>query len=150
MSDAILLRSAREADWQRWSELMQAYAEFYNVTVDAAALQATWGWIHEPHEHFWCTLAEDANGAVVGFTQYQLMHRSLSGSMVCYLSDLFVEPSVRGVGVGRKMIDHVFEFAREREVPNVRWLTQDFNTTARKLYDSYGEKSDFILYSFPV
>ena len=69
---------------------------------------------------------------------------------MCYLSDLYVEPAIRGGGVGRALIDHVFQFARSNDIPNVRWLTQDYNTAARKLYDTYGEKSDFILYSFPV
>ena len=78
------------------------------------------------------------------------MHRSLSGSMVCYLSDLYVEPDLRGGGVGRALTDHVFDFARDNSIPNVRWLTQDSNAVARKLYDSYGDKSGFILYSFPV
>ena len=83
-------------------------------------------------------------------TQYQLMHRSLSGEKVCYLSDLYVIPEVRGSGAGRALIDQVFAFAKSKDISNVRWLTQDYNYNARKLYDSYGRKSDFILYSFPV
>jgi len=45
------------------------------------------------------------------------------------------------------LIDSVFSFARERNIGNVRWLTQDYNYTARHLYDTYQQKSDFILYS---
>ncbi len=82
--------------------------------------------------------------------KYQLMHRSLGGGMVCYLSDLYVNPSVRGSGAGRALIDHVVEFAKARGLPNVRWLTQEFNYPARRLYDTYQPKSDFILYSVPV
>ena len=93
-------------------------------------------------------LADD--GTPVGFTQYQLMHRSLSGAMVCYLSDLYVRPAVRGTGAGRALIDHVIEFARSRGISNVRWLTQDYNYAGRRLYDTYTPKSDFILYSLPV
>ena len=78
------------------------------------------------------------------------MHRSLSGEMVCYLSDLFVRPEVRGTGAGRALIDHVFTFARARDISNVRWLTQDFNYAGRRLYDTYAPKSDFILYSVNV
>ena len=150
MPDKLELRLVAASDKQRWRELMKSYAEFYKVEVDDKALAATWKWIEDTEEEFWCTLAADNAGEVVGFTQYQLMHRSLSGSRVCYLSDLYVEPAIRGGGVGRALIDHVFQFARSNDIPNVRWLTQDYNTAARKLYDTYGEKSDFILYSFPV
>jgi len=150
MPDKLELRPVAASDKQRWRELMKSYAEFYKVEVDDKALAATWKWIEDTEEEFWCTLAADSAGEVIGFTQYQLMHRSLSGSRVCYLSDLYVEPAIRGGGVGRALIDHVFQFARSNDIPNVRWLTQDYNTAARKLYDTYGEKSDFILYSFPV
>jgi len=150
MPEKLELRPVAASDKQRWRELMKSYAEFYKVEVDDKALAATWKWIEDTEEEFWCTLAADSAGEVIGFTQYQLMHRSLSGSRVCYLSDLYVEPAIRGGGVGRALIDHVFQFARSNDIPNVRWLTQDYNTAARKLYDTYGEKSDFILYSFPV
>ena len=150
MGVKIELRPVVSGDKQRWRELMLAYAAFYEVEVSDEGLAATWGWIEDEKENFWCTLASDSTGQVIGFTQYQLMHRSLSGSLVCYLSDLYVQPDTRGGGVGRALIDHVFEFARSNNVSNVRWLTQDFNAAARKLYDTYGEKSDFILYSFPV
>ena len=150
MPERIELRPVSGSDKQRWRELMIAYAEFYEVEVNDEGLAATWRWIEDAEENFWCTFAEDGAGQVTGFTQYQLMHRSLSGSLVCYLSDLYVEPAVRGGGVGRSLIDHVFQFARDNNIPNVRWLTQDFNAPARKLYDTYGHKSDFILYSFPV
>ena len=150
MPEKVELRPVSASDKPRWRELMQSYAAFYKVEVDDKALAATWKWIEDTEEEFWCTLAADSAGEVIGFTQYQLMHRSLSGSRVCYLSDLYVEPAIRGGGVGRALIDHVFQFARSNDIPNVRWLTQDYNTAARKLYDTYGEKSDFILYSFPV
>ena len=67
--------------------------------------------------------------------------------MVCYLSDLYVEPGVRGSGVGRTLIDHVLDFAKSRGLPGVRWLTQEFNYPARTLYDTYAAKTDFILYN---
>ena len=150
MSGNLTIRSVNASDKIRWTELMKAYANFYEVEVDDTALATTWNWIEDPNNSFWCTLAEQQDGTIVGFTQYQLMHRSLSGAMVCYLSDLYVEPELRGGGVGRALTDHVFDFARNNSIPNVRWLTQDFNAVARKLYDSYGDKSDFVLYSFPV
>ena len=150
IKNGLTIRAVSASDKSRWLALMQAYAKFYKVEVDDAAMAATWSWIEDPENSFWCTLAEQQDGSIIGFTQYQLMHRSLSGSMVCYLSDLYVEPDLRGGGVGRALTDHVFDFARDNSIPNVRWLTQDSNAVARKLYDSYGDKSGFILYSFPV
>jgi len=132
-----------------WDEMMEAYAAFYKTTTTPEGRQAVWDWIFDGGEEFWSDLAV-RDGQVVGLCQYQLMHRSLSGGKVVYLSDLYVRPDTRGGGVGRALIDHVIGFAKARGIANVRWLTQEFNYAGRRLYDSYRPKSDFILYSIPV
>ena len=146
---AFTIRPVAAGDREPWNRLFQGYADFYGVVIDDGVHDAVWAWIFDEDEPFWCDVVVDGDGQVFGFTQYQLMHRSLAGTMTCYLSDLFVDPAVRGSGAGRALIDHVFAFARDRGIGNVRWLTQDFNYPARRLYDTYGRKSDFILYSFP-
>lgn len=132
-----------------WEQMFQAYAEFYKTSVPQGGFDGVWEWIFDPSNDFWCDVAQ-VDGRVVGFTQYQLMHRSLGAGMVCYLSDLYVDPAVRGSGAGRAMIDHVVEFARARGLGGVRWLTQEFNYPARTLYDTYAPKTDFILYNVPL
>ncbi len=65
----------------------------------------------------------------------------------CYLQDLYADPDVRGRGVGRALIEAVYDAADAAGVPTVYWLTQDFNTTARRLYDRIGVKTPFIKYN---
>ena len=146
----VTIRSVRKSERKEWEQVFLDYAEFYKVMLEPGTQDAVWEWIFDAENDFWCDVAIDDANQIIGFTQYQLMHRSLSGGMVVYLSDLFVNPNIRGSGTGRKLIDHVFAFARSKGISNVRWLTQDFNYAARQLYDSYGRKSDFVLYSFPV
>jgi ribosomal protein S18 acetylase RimI-like enzyme len=141
-----VIRPARPEDAALWRDLMGHYASFYKTSVSDAGLETVWDWIHDADNDFWCDLIE-TDGKVIGFTQYQLMHRSLSGEMVIYLSDLYVDPDVRGGGAGRALIDHVIGFAKTRGIPSVRWLTQETNYRARGLYDSYGPKTEFILYN---
>jgi ribosomal protein S18 acetylase RimI-like enzyme len=147
---SIVVRSLAEHERTTWERMFQAYAEFYKTSIPEGGFDRTWAWIFDPAQDFWCDVAERDNGNLIGFTQYQLMHRSLSGGMVCYLSDLYVDPDARGSGAGRALIDHVLAFAKNRDLPYVRWLTQDFNYPARHLYDTYGPKTDFILYNVPV
>lgn len=146
----VTLRPLRQDDKDSWTRLFHAYAAFYDTPVSPATESRVWDWIFDPDNDFWCVLACTEDGSAIGFAQYQLMHRSLSGEMVCYLSDLYVDPAARGAGIGRILIDHVIDFARSRRIGNVRWLTQEFNYAGRRLYDSYTRKSDFILYSVPV
>jgi len=138
------------ADKAQWQALLEGYAQFYKTTVSPDAVSTIWSWINDESEHFWCAVARDDNGELIGFTQYQLMHRSLSGGRVCYLSDLYVNPTLRSNGVGRALIDYVIAQMKEQGINNVRWLTAEDNHTARKLYDSYQPPSGFILYSVPV
>ena len=143
----MIIRAVRPPDRTGWEELFREYAEFYSTRIPDGGMDRVWGWIFDPANPFWCKLALDAADTPVGFTQYQLMHRSLAGSMVCYLSDLYVTPAARGRGTGKALIDHVMQFARRRGLDNVRWLTRESNHRAREVYDVYAPRSDFILYS---
>lgn len=144
---SVVVRPLAPEDRARWVQMFQAYAGFYNAPIPKDGFDEVWGWVFDPANDFWCDVIEDAKGSILGFTQYQLMHRSLGAGMVCYLSDLYVEPKFRGSGAGRALIDHVLQFAKANGLPSVRWLTQEFNYPARKLYDSYVSKTDFIFYN---
>lgn len=144
------IRPLEKADRVVWEQLMNESAAFYKTFIPAGGHDGVWAWIFDESNDFWCDLAVNDDDKPIGFTQYQLMHRSLGGAMVCYLSDLYVRPDVRGTGAGRALIDHVIDFAKRRGLSNLRWLTQDYNYAGRRLYDTYASKSDFILYSVSV
>jgi GNAT superfamily N-acetyltransferase len=150
MGTFMKIRPVETTDRKIWEQMFNEYADFYKTSIPKGGHERVWGWIFDDNNDFWCDLVIEEDGVPFGFTQYQLMHRSLGGSMVCYLSDLYVRPEARGKSAGRALIDHVIEFAKSRGIANVRWLTQEFNYTGRRLYDTYGPKSDFILYSVPV
>jgi GNAT superfamily N-acetyltransferase len=147
---SIKIRPVRSQEKARWEELFRAYGKFYKMDLSPETVETVWTWIHDPKEPFWCDVAESEDGTIAGLTQYQLMHRSTVGSMVVYLSDLYVEPSLRGGGVGRALIEHVLAFAKANGTPTVRWLTQEFNYKGRMLYDSFAPRSDFILYQVAI
>ena len=146
---SISIRPVADGDRKRWESCFRRMRSFIKLRYLKVVLMGC-GVGFKMKESLWCDVAESGDGQVIGFTQYQLMHRSLGGSMVCYLSDLYVEPGLRGGGVGRGLIDHVVEFAKQRGLPGVRWLTQEFNYPARRLYDTYSPKTDFILYNVPT
>ena len=63
-----------------------------------------------------------------------------------YLQDLFADPQVRGRGVGRALIEHVYAEARQRVCARVWWLTHETNEQAMVLYDRIAERSGFVQY----
>ncbi|MGB0508095.1 MAG: GNAT family N-acetyltransferase [Pikeienuella sp.] len=141
------IRIATDADLPDWQVLFTKYLEFYEVASTEAHFENVWGWVSDPKNDFWCALAVDDAGKIAGFVHYQLWHASLSASMTCYMADLYVEPDQRGSGAGRLLIDHVIGFAKSRGLPSVDWLTADNNYAGRRLYDTYSEKTPFVLYS---
>ena len=67
-------------------------------------------------------------------------------SNTMYLQDLFTADDVRGQGVGRALIEHVYEQARQRGIARVYWLTHESNTQAMVLYDQVADKPGFVQY----
>jgi len=62
------------------------------------------------------------------------------------LQDLFVAPEARGGGVGRRLIEHVYDAARTAGCARVYWLTHETNHEAMTLYDKVAERSGFVQY----
>jgi ribosomal protein S18 acetylase RimI-like enzyme len=61
------------------------------------------------------------------------------------LIDLFIDPEVRGEGLGRKLTQAVADVGKEKGFMRVQWVTKHDNTAARKLYDTLAE-SQFVQY----
>jgi GNAT superfamily N-acetyltransferase len=86
------------------------------------------------------------DGKLTGIVQY-LFHRSTwTPANYCYLQDLFVSEDARGLGVGRALIEAVYEKAKAAGASRVHWLTQTGNAQARILYDQVADNSGFMQY----
>jgi GNAT superfamily N-acetyltransferase len=72
------------------------------------------------------------DGKLVGRTHYLYHRHGWKVENVCYLQDLYADPSVRGMGVGRALIEAVYAAADANGTPSVYWLTQEENTEASK------------------
>lgn len=92
-------------------------------------------------------MVAECDGQVVGLVHY-LFHRSTTRlNDVCYLQDLFTRESMRGRGVGRLLIETVYEAARVQGNSRVYWHTHTTNQAGRTLYDKVAKHQGFIMYS---
>ncbi|MFN0263882.1 N-acetyltransferase family protein [Tepidamorphus sp. 3E244] len=144
----ITIRKLEARDRAGWDPLWQGYLTYYESAVSDEITETTWLRLLDKNQdpHGFC--AVDGDGRLIGIVHY-LFHRSTwSDSGYCYLEDLFVDPNVRGGGVGRLLIEAVYATAADRGSSRVYWNTQHFNTRARKLYDQVATLSPFVQYRY--
>lgn len=128
-----------------WELLWQAYLKFYKASVKREVTERTWQRLHDPLEPMH-VLGAFRRGKLVGIVHY-LFHRSTwTIGNYCYLQDLFTDEEARGRGVGRALIEAVYDRAREAGASRVYWLTQEDNATARALYDKLADYPGFVQY----
>jgi ribosomal protein S18 acetylase RimI-like enzyme len=144
-----MIRPAVAADKSQWLILWQGYLDFYKTTLSSEQSELTWNRIMDPEFNMKCAVAEVA-GKVIGFVTYNLQNSTWSANGHCYLEDLFVDPTTRGSGIGRSLIDYVKVFAVENKCSRLYWNTDEDNVVARKLYDTYVLESGKRQYRVPL
>ncbi|MGJ8603948.1 MAG: GNAT family N-acetyltransferase [Marivita sp.] len=140
------VRSLRATDHVSWCALWRAYLAFYETSLPEAVYDSTFARLLGDDPQDFHGLVAEKDGVLVGLTHYVFHRHCWKIENVCYLQDLYADPSARGMGVGRALIEAVYAKADAAGCPSVYWTTQDFNHTARQLYDRIGQLTPFIKY----
>lgn len=149
MRDQCAIRPVVRQDYEQWLPLWHGYNAFYGragaTALPAIVTETTWARLFDPIEPIHALVA-DRDGLLVGLTHY-LFHRSTTAiEPICYLHDLFTSEPVRGQGIGRALIEGVYDQARMAGSRRIYWQTQATNRTAMQLYDKVAEQSGFLVY----
>src|SRR6202030_3601822 len=140
-----LIRPVGKGERAAWEPLWKGYQAFYEVALPEEATDKAWERLHDSTEPMFI-LGAYVEGKLTGIVHY-LFHRSMwTVGNYCYLQDLFVAEEARGLGLGRALIEAVYEKARAAGASRVHWLTQTTNTQARILYDQVADNSGFMQY----
>jgi GNAT superfamily N-acetyltransferase len=143
------IRPIAESDYAQWRPLWDGYNRFYG-RFDATALpeditQQTWRRFFDGAEPVHCLVAE-RDGKIVGIVNY-LFHRSTTlKNDICYLQDLFTDETARGGGIGRALIEAVYDKAQAAGSERVYWQTHETNARAMVLYNQVADRSGFLVY----
>lgn len=143
----VVVRALERGDKADWADLWEAYLAFYATSRSLDIYDVYFERLLGDDPQDYNGLVAEVNGKIVGFTHYLFHRHGWSIENVCYLQDLYTAPEARDYGVGRALIEGVYAAADSAGAPSVYWLTQDFNTTARQLYDRIGVKTPFIKYN---
>lgn len=150
MAEQLSIRPLRPSDYDGWRPLWDSYNAFYGrsgaTSLAEQITHATWARFFEPSEPVHALVAEQS-GRLVGLAHY-IFHRSTTRlDDVCYLQDLLTLEELRGRGIGRRLIEAVYEAARHAGSSRVYWQTHHTNAAGRALYDKVGQHLGFIVYS---
>lgn len=146
----VAIRPLQAGDEAEWRRLWTAYLEFYESSVPEEVYRSTFARILAGNggadDEIYGLLVE-ADDKPAGLVHYLFHRHCWRTEKVCYLQDLYVDPEFRGKRLGRALIEAVYAKADEAGRPAVYWMTQEFNHTARQLYDRIAKLTPFIKYS---
>jgi GNAT superfamily N-acetyltransferase len=142
----VIVRPLAADDMDAWLPLWRGYLDFYRSQVADDVTRLTFDRLTSGTEPMGGFLAVATDGTAVGMTNW-ITHRSCwTAGDYCYLQDLYAAPEARGQGVGRALIEAVYDHARSVGCSRVHWLTHETNSDAMKLYDRIADRSGFVQY----
>ncbi len=139
----MLIKRAGTIDLDGAAPLFDAYRQFYGQRSDITAARAFLDErLRRDESVIFLAVADEDSGEALGFMQLYPSFSSVSLRRLWILNDLFVAPSVRRGGVGRRLLERAREWAVETDAKGLILATAVANSTARALYESCGWRRD--------
>ena len=135
---AITIRPATRADVPQILSFIRALAAYERAPEAAVATEADlerdgFG----PTPFYFCLIAE-YDGRPAGFALSFFNYSTWVGRPGIYLEDLFVEPELRGQGIGKALLRRVAAIAVEKGCRRMQWAVLDWNTPSIEFYRAMG------------
>jgi GNAT superfamily N-acetyltransferase len=131
------IRPAVRADVPRILEFIRALAAYERapdaVTATEESLEREG---FGPNPFYSCLIAEH-DGRTAGYAIYFFSYSTWVGPGI-YLEDIFVEPEMRGLGIGKLLLERVAAIAVEQGCARLQWAVLDWNTPAIEFYRAMG------------
>lgn len=79
-------------------------------------------------------------GAPAGFALWFYNFSTFAGKAGIYLEDLYVEPQLRGRGIGKALLKHLARRCLAEGLPRLQWWVLDWNAPSIAAYEAMGAK----------
>ena len=138
MPNSLSLRPATSADAALIVDFIRQLATYENLAHNAKASEADivrdfFG----PAPKVFCEIAE-WEGKPVGFAVWFYTFSTFQGRHGIWLEDIFVDPSLRGKGIGKALLVHLAQRCIREELGRFEWWVLDWNEPSIKFYKSQG------------
>lgn len=132
------IRKAVAADVPRILAFIRSLAEYERAPQEVTATEE--GLLRDgfgPRPFYECLIAE-LDGEAAGFALFFFNYSTWKGRPGVYLEDIYVEPHLRGRGVGKALLRQVAAFAVEKGCQRLQLEVLDWNTPAIDFYRAMG------------
>jgi GNAT superfamily N-acetyltransferase len=133
-----LIRPAEPADVGAMLALMRELAEFEKLTHLFVATEETVRDALFGARAAAEALVAERDGRVVGYALFFHNFSTFLGRRGLYLEDLYVQPALRGGGLGTALLRRVAAIAVERQCGRFEWSVLDWNQPAIDFYTKMG------------
>ena len=133
----VTVRRATADGIEEIAKLFDAYRVFFGQGSDLSLAKEFLGnRLSNSESVIFCAYTSD--GLCAGFAQLYPCFSSVSAKRIWILNDLFVSESVRGMGIGTKLLSEIEAFGEETQAKGILIETTVSNTGAQKLYECNG------------
>lgn len=80
------------------------------------------------------------NGEPAGFALWFYNFSTFKGKAGIYLEDIFVDPAMRGHGIGKALLKHLAQRCLAEGLPRLQWWVLDWNEPSIDFYRALGAK----------
>ena len=134
----ITIRKGKEADFPNVIELIREFSEFQKMPEK---MNNTVARMKSEKAYFHFFVAEANTSEVIGYATYFYAYFTWIGKSL-YMDDLYVKPVYRGKGIGKRLMQSVFEVAKSENCKKLRWQVSEWNKPAIEFYKSMGAQVD--------
>lgn len=135
------IRPAFASDCPRLLELIKGLALYEKapeeVTVTLEHFKES-GFGEQP---VWWAFVAEANDKICGFALYYIRYSTWKGQRM-YLEDIYIEPEMRGQGIGARLFEQLIEEGKKKQLHGMVWQALDWNEPALNFYKKYDAKFD--------
>ena len=138
MSDSLTIRPATSTDAALIIQFIGALAAYEKLSHEAKATEADiLRDLFCVDPKVFCEIAE-WQGKPVGFTLWFYTYSTFQGRHGIWLEDLFVDPSMRGKGIGKALLVNLARRCVEEGLGRFEWWVLDWNEPSIEFYKSQG------------
>lgn len=133
------IRAAHEDDISDILALIRAIAEYEHMLGEVVATEASLRKAMFSENIAKCLLALE-DDKVVGYALYFYNFSTFTGCKGLYLEDLFLDPSCRKKGYGKKLFSELVAIAKAEECKRMEWCCLNWNIQGKDFYKALGAK----------